>query len=107
MTRLSAKTRDELPDSLQPLWDKISDYGDFGNQAAVMAHRPPIFERTWQMLTELADQEVLSKRHLELAVVTVSLLNQCTYCISHHAPQLTVQGISEDGATRLSNMPSR
>ena len=29
------------------------------------------------------------------------MLNQCTYCVSHHAPKLAVQGVSEEGATRL------
>jgi AhpD family alkylhydroperoxidase len=41
------------------------------------------------------------KRHLELALVTVSLLNRCDYCVSHHAPKLAIQGVSEQGAGRL------
>ena len=52
-----------------------------------MAHRPPIFKNTWAMLTELAEEGVLPKRYLELCLVTVSLLNKCTYCVSHHAPE--------------------
>jgi AhpD family alkylhydroperoxidase len=43
----------------------------------------------------------LSKRHLEIALVAVSLLNQCDYCVSHHAPKLAIQGVSEAGAGRL------
>ena len=31
----------------------------------------------------------------------MSLLNKCTYCVSHHAPKLAVQGVSEAGAARL------
>jgi len=103
MSRISRKDRSDLPADLQPLWDRIEQYGDFANQAGVMAHRPAIFERTWQMLTQLADEAVLSKLHLELALVTVSLLNQCTYCVSHHAPKLSVQGVSEAGALNLLN----
>ena len=53
------------------------------------------------MLTELAEEGVLPKRYLELCLVTVSLLNKCTYCVSHHAPKLAVQGISEAGAATL------
>jgi AhpD family alkylhydroperoxidase len=33
--------------------------------------------------------------------VTVSLLNQCDYCVAHHAPKLAVQGVSEAGARTL------
>ncbi|HMM90048.1 carboxymuconolactone decarboxylase family protein [Bradyrhizobium sp.] len=101
MSRVSIRTRDDLPAELQPLWDKMTTYGAFENQAGVMAHRPPIFRHTWSLLVDLADNGVLSKRHLEIALVAVSLLNKCDYCVSHHAPKLAIQGVSEEGADRL------
>jgi uncharacterized peroxidase-related enzyme len=79
----------------------METYGAFENQAGAMAHRPPIFRNVWGLLTELAEEAVLPKRYLELCLVAVSLLNRCTYCVSHHAPKLAVQGLSEAGATRL------
>ena len=101
MSRIPHKRRADLPERLHPLWDKMETYGDFADQAGVMAQRLPIFEHTWRQLTELADEAVLSKRHLELAIVTVSLLNKCDYCVAHHLPKLQVQGISPDGAQAL------
>ncbi len=101
MSRVSIKGKADLPKELWPLWEKMQSYGAFENQAGVMAHRPPIFRNTWTMLTELAEEALLSRRHLELCLVTVSLLNKCTYCVSHHAPKLAVAGVSEDGARRL------
>ncbi|MGE8127646.1 carboxymuconolactone decarboxylase family protein [Methylobacterium sp. NPDC080182] len=101
MARVTMKTRDDLPAELHPLWDKMTTYGDFADQAGVMAQRLPIFEHTWTMLTQLSDEAVLPKRYLELAIVTVSLLNKCEYCVAHHAPKLAVQGVSEAGAERL------
>lgn len=101
MSRISIKSREDLPDALRPLWDTMTTYGAFENQAGAMAHRPPIFKNIWTMLIELSGEAVLPKRYLELCVVTVSLLNRCTYCVSHHTPMLSVQGISEDGAARL------
>lgn len=101
MSRISVKAKEDLPKELWPLWEKMQGYGAFENQAGVMAHRPPIFRNAWLMLTELAEEGVLSKRHLELCLVTASLINQCTYCVSHHAPKLAVAGISEAGAARL------
>ena len=101
MSRVSIKTRDDLPQQLKPLWDKMTTYGAFENQAGVMAHRVPIFKHMWSLLVDLAEEAVLSKRHLELALVTVSLLNKCDYCVSHHAPKLSIQGVSEAGAERL------
>ena len=101
MSRISIKSKEDLPRALWPLWEKMRGYGAFENQAGVMAHRPPIFEHTWRLLTALAEEGVLPKRYLELCLVTVSLLNKCTYCVSHHAPKLAVAGISEEGASRL------
>jgi len=101
MSRISIKTKEDLPRDLWPLWDTMKSYGAFENQAGVMAHRPPIFKNVWGLLTDLASEAVLPKRHLELCLVTVSLLNKCTYCVSHHAPKLAVQGITDAGATRL------
>jgi uncharacterized peroxidase-related enzyme len=101
MSRISIKGKADLPRELWPLWEKMQGYGAFENQGGVMAHRPPIYKNTWQMLTELAEEGVLSKRHLELCLVTASLLNHCTYCVSHHAPKLAVAGVSEAGAQRL------
>ena len=101
MSRISIKTKEDLPQELWPLWEKMQGYGAFENQAGVMAHRAPIFKNMWALLTELAEEGVLPKRYLELCLVTVSLLNKCTYCVSHHAPKLAVQGISEAGAAGL------
>ena len=101
MSRVSIKTRDDLPETLRPLWDKMTTYGAFENQAGVMAHRLPIFKHMWSLLVDLAEEGNVSNRHLELALVTVSLLNKCDYCVSHHAPKLAIQGVSQAGAERL------
>lgn len=101
MSRITLKGRNDLPETLHSLWDKMASYGDFADQAGVMAHRLPVFEHTWRQLTQLSDEAVLNKRYLELAIVTVSLLNQCTYCVAHHTPKLEIQGISPEGAQRL------
>jgi len=101
MSRIPIKAKEDLLKELWPLWEKMQSYGAFEHQAGVMAHRPPIFKHTWAMLTELAEEGVLPKRYLELCLVTVSLINRCTYCVSHHAPKLAVAGISEAGAARL------
>jgi AhpD family alkylhydroperoxidase len=50
---------------------------------------------------ELRDAKTLPKRYLELAIVAVSKLNECHYCVAHHAPFLAVEGVSVDGAQRL------
>ena len=38
MSRISIKTKADLPQELWPLWEKMQSYGAFENQAGVMAH---------------------------------------------------------------------
>lgn len=101
MARVTLKRRDDLPDHLKPLWDRMLVYGPFEGQSGAMANRLPIFEHAWRMLTDLADEGVLKKRYLELALVSVSLINQCNFCIAQHTPKLQVEGISPRGAASL------
>jgi uncharacterized peroxidase-related enzyme len=74
------------------------DYGPFLNQVKVFAHRPPALKHIMGLLLDLADEAVLPKRYLEIALVTVSKLNECTYCVAHHAPRLTDQGFDSEAA---------
>ena len=60
MSRVSIKTKDDLPAELRPLWDKMTTYGAFENQAGVMAHRPPIFKHVWSLLVDLADEAAVT-----------------------------------------------
>jgi uncharacterized peroxidase-related enzyme len=101
MARVTLRSRDDLPEYLIPLWDRMTVYGPFEGQAGAMANRVPIFEHTWRLLTQLADDAVLPKRYLELAIVAVSLVNQCDFCVAQHAPKLAVEGITPEGATQL------
>jgi uncharacterized peroxidase-related enzyme len=48
------------------------------------------------LLLDLKDEGVLPKRYLEIALVVVSKLNECTYCVSHHAPRLVEQGLAAE-----------
>ncbi|MEH2471037.1 AhpD family alkylhydroperoxidase [Nitrobacteraceae bacterium AZCC 2161] len=66
-----------------------------------MANRLPIFEHMWRLLTQLADEGVLPKRYLELAIVAVSLVNECDFCVAQHSPKLAVEGITPEGAAQL------
>ena len=56
---------------------------------------------------ELTDDALLPKRYLEIALVVVSKLNECDYCVTHHAPKLVGEGFSSETADRIleSNCP--
>ena len=73
----------------------IESYGPFANQAKVFAHRPIIFKHMMSMLMEMAVNPIIDKRYLEIAIVSVSAVNRCDYCVAHHAPNLISEGLSE------------
>ena len=53
------------------------------------------------MLMELKQRQGITWRYIELAVVCVSKLNACDYCVAHHSPHLRVDGLSEAGIETL------
>ena len=93
-----ARVRDievhEIPADLQPVYRRYAEsYGPFLNQVKVFAHRAPALRHVMGMLLEFADEAVLPKRYLEIALVAVSKVNECAYCVAHHAPRLVEQGL--------------
>lgn len=102
MARVRDVAIDEVPPQLRGVYQRFAqDYGPFLNQVKVFAHRPPALEHIMGLLLDLADEALLSKRHLEIALVVVSKLNECEYCVAHHAPRLLDQGLSADSVARI------
>ena len=102
MARVRDVPSSELTPELAEIYERFAgSYGPFRNQVAVFAHVPAAVRHLMAMLMELREAKTLSKRHLELAIVTVSKLNECHYCVAHHAPFLAVEGISPEGVKRV------
>jgi uncharacterized peroxidase-related enzyme len=102
MARVRSIPSTELPADLADIYERFAaGYGPFRNQVAVFAHVPAALRHLMAMLMELRAAATLPKRYLELAIVTVSKLNQCDYCVAHHKPFLAVEGISPAGADRV------
>ena len=102
MARVRDIEIDEVPEDLRPTYKRFSeDYGPFLNQVKVFAHRPPALKHIMGLLLDLKDEAVLPKRYLEIALVVVSKLNECTYCVAHHTPRLVEQGLSPEIAAKI------
>jgi uncharacterized peroxidase-related enzyme len=102
MARVRDIPQSELPADLAEIYRRFAgDYGPFGNQVAVFAHVPAALRHLMPLLMELREAKTLPKRALELAIVTVSQLNACHYCVAHHKPFLVVEGVSPAGVDRL------
>jgi uncharacterized peroxidase-related enzyme len=102
MARVRSIPAQELPPDLAAIYERFaSSYGPFANQVAVFAHVPAALRHLFPMLMELREAKTLPKRYLELAIVAVSKLNECHYCVAHHAPFLAVEGVTPEGAQRV------
>lgn len=102
MTRVPLLPSSALPPDLAATYEEYArTYGPFRNQAAVLAHVPPALDHLSKMLMELKARQGIKSRHLELAIVVVSKLNACQYCVSHHEPKLRVEGLSREAVDAL------
>jgi uncharacterized peroxidase-related enzyme len=102
MARVRSIASAELPPDLAEVYERFAGgYGPFRNQAAVFAHVPAAMRHLMPMLMELRAAATLPKRYLEIAIVVVSKLNECHYCIAHHKRFLAVEGLSLEAIDRL------
>jgi uncharacterized peroxidase-related enzyme len=102
MARVRDIQVDEVPAEVRPVYERfVQDYGPFMNQVKVFAHRPPALKHIMGLLLELYDEKLLPKRYLEIALVVVSKLNECSYCVSHHTPRLVDHGFLPDAVARI------
>lgn len=98
MARVSPVPYASLPSDISDIVEAYgSTFGPFGNQAHVLAHVPPAAHHLAAMLMELKKRVGIKWRYIELAVVCVSKINTCAYCVAHHSPHLRVDGLSEQG----------
>ncbi len=101
-----ARVRDidigEVSDDVRPVYQRFAeDYGPFLNQVKVFAHRPAAVKHLMGLLLDFADEGCLPKRYLEIVLVVVSKLNECTYCVAHHTPRLIEQGLNPETTARI------
>lgn len=94
MPRVRPIRPEDLSPDLAEVWHRYATtYGPFEGQLEVFAHVPAALRHLMPMLMELRAAGTLPRRCLELAIVVVSKLNACDYCIGHHQPFLAVEGI--------------
>jgi uncharacterized peroxidase-related enzyme len=102
MARVRSIESSELPPDQAAIYERFAgSYGPFRNQIAVFAHVPAALRHLMPLLMELREAKTLPNRYLEIAIVVVSNLNACHYCVAHHKPFLAVEGISPAGIDRI------
>ena len=101
MARVEILRGDALPEAARETYETAVSYGPFASLAGAMAQRPPILNNVFGLLDDLRDEGVLDRRSLELALVAVSKLNACDYCVAHHSPMLHVVGASAEAIANI------
>jgi uncharacterized peroxidase-related enzyme len=102
MARVRDVEIDEVPEEVRPIYKQFAtEYGPFLNQVKIFAHRPPALKHIMGLLLELSDEQVLPKRYLEIALVVVSKINECRYCVAHHTPRLIEQGLAPEAVANI------
>ena len=102
MARVSDIPPEQVSAGVREVYQKFANgYGPFRNQVGVFAHVPASVKHLMGMLLELREQKNVPFRYIELAIVAVSKLNECHYCVAHHTPLLTIEGLSPEGADRV------
>ena len=102
MARVRDVAIEEVPEDVRPVYARYAhEYGPFLNQVRVFAHRPTALKHVMGLLLDLAQENVLPKRYLEIALVTVSKLSACAYCVSHHAPRAIAHGLEPETLQRI------
>ena len=101
MPRVRTVPAEDVTGKVREVYDSAGTYGSFSSLVGVMANRPPVLEHIFGLLLDLKAEGVLPARYLELALVTVSKLNECTFCVSNHTPRLNASGISLTAADNI------
>lgn len=101
MSRISPRPFEDMSQATHDDCAALAAYGPFQNWAGIAAHSPVVLHQVTGMLVNMRSETRLSRRVIELAMVTVSQLNACDYCLSHHVPSLKVAGVSPEGVANL------
>jgi len=68
----------------------------FMNQFAALAHHPPLMKGFHGLMRAYYQDSVVEGKYIELAILMVSRLNRCHYCVVHHTPPALRYGITAE-----------
>ncbi|EJN09432.1 carboxymuconolactone decarboxylase family protein [Herbaspirillum sp. YR522] len=103
MARVSTLLSNQLPAGpARSIFEQVENhYGAFGNMLGVLAHKPASIEHIYGLLLGLGAEGNISRLHLEIVLVTASKANECSYCVSHHAPKLQAEHVAPQTVERI------
>lgn len=97
MAYINPVPTEQVDPSLHPVVSEAQErLPQFMNQVLTLAHHPQIAHDLVTLYLGFLDHSHVERRLIELAVLTVSYRNRCQYCVSHHTPLATQNGLPEE-----------
>ena len=102
MARVPNLTVDDVPaDFAARFKELMTDFDEFSNQIPVYAHSPAVVSKIFELVMAFRESKNLTRRQVEIAITAASAANKCAYCVVHHSPKLTEEGLSSETINSL------
>ena len=87
------------PKTTEPVVERARrELPPFVNQIGTLAHLPGVAEKMLELYLTLPRESTLPRALIELAILTVSSLNACEYCLVHHGALGAQYGLTPEQA---------
>ena len=94
MARLPLVDEEASPEVAAIYAQAFPELDAFAHQIKTLAHRPSIAENLVRLYLSFREDSVVDRRLIELAILVVSHLNRCAYCVAHHTPLGAQSGLT-------------
>ncbi len=86
----------DVEPEVREIFESVEQMGlqRFNHQFAALAHHLPLMRAIHGLMRAYYQESVVDKKYLELAILMVSQLNRCTYCVVHHTPPALNYGVT-------------
>ena len=97
MAKIGYVEKEQLPESLQPVYDGLqAKFGVVPNVIKAMANSPELLGGFMPFLGATLGETRVSNDIKELAILTTTKLNGCSYCTAHHTMAGKRAGLSDE-----------
>ena len=97
MAKISYVEREQAPENIQGMYDNLQNmFGVVPNVIKAMANAPELLAGFMPYLGATLGQSQVSNDLKELAILTTTKLNGCSYCTTHHTGAGKKAGLTDE-----------
>ena len=108
MARIKPLSLNHVKKQNREVFLKFSNaFPDFSNQVPIYAHSLDGMKHIFGMALDMQNSSTIPKKLIEIAIISASYANKCSYCVAHHGSILKGFGLNKKTiADLLSGEPS-